>query len=64
MRRTKDISRTRRANLFSDMFNVARKLVAQITTDGDIRRSINKSQVLDWRSWAGCPILFASSRMF
>ena len=50
MRRTKDLSRTRRANLFSDMFNVARKLVAQITTDRVIRRSVIKCQVLDWRS--------------
>ena len=63
MRRTKGFSRTRRANLFSDMFNVARKLVAQITTDQNIRRSVIKCQVLDWRSWAGRPILFASSRM-
>ena len=63
MRRTKGFSRTRRANLFSDMFNVARKLVAQITTDKNSRRSVIKCQVLDWRSRAGRPILLTSSRM-
>jgi hypothetical protein len=48
MRRTKDISRTRRANLFSDMFNVARKLVAQITTDGTFG-----VQLIKVKSWIG-----------